>query len=174
MGKTETAHIGADIGLLQDRLQLTAEYFSIQNDKLLLDRSLALTSGFSNTVENVGSLQNRGLEFTLNYAIIKGKDLQWNFNFMISKDHNKITKLYGLTPAIYNRGGFTGVEIQRTGNLFLGQSLNNIYTYKFSKIAQVSDTAKLSGINFGRKIHPGTSCRWTGTATTSLMTTTVM
>lgn len=148
-------NIGADIGLLQDRLQLTAEYFDIRNDKLLMVRTLALTSGFKTVVFNVGALQNRGLEFTLNYAIVRSKELQWNFNFMISRDRNKITKLYGLTPAIYNKGGFTSVEIQRTGNLFVGESLNNIYTYKFAKIAQVSDTAKLSGINFGRTVHPG-------------------
>ncbi len=149
-------NIGAEIGLLHDRINLTADYFYIKNDKLLMDQTLATTSGFTNTVSNVGALQNKGVEFSLNYAIIKEKNLQWNFSFMISADHNKITKLYGNTTAIYNKGGYTGVEIQRTGNLFLGQSLNSIYTYKFSKIAQVGDTAKLSGINFGgRTVHPG-------------------
>ena len=74
---------------------------------------------------------------------------------MLSADRNKVTKLLGASP-IYNRGGFTGSEIQRTGNLFVGESINNIYAYKFQKIAQASDTAKLSGINFGgRTVHPG-------------------
>jgi hypothetical protein len=104
----------------------------------------------------VGALQNKGIEFTLDYAIVRKKDLQWNFRFMISRDVNKVTKLYGNTTAIYNKGGYTGVEIQRTGNYFVGQSINTIYSYKFSKIAQVGDTAQLSGINFGgRTVHPG-------------------
>jgi len=103
----------------------------------------------------VGSLRNKGIEISLNAALIKSKDLQWNFNFMLSADRNKVTKLFGPAP-IYNRGGFTGSEIQRTGNVFVGESLNNIYAYKFQKIAQVSDTAKLAGINFGgRTVHPG-------------------
>lgn len=154
--KQKQLNIGTDIGLLNDRLNLTADYFRINNDKLLIDQTLATTSGFTNTVANVGSLQNKGIEFTLDYAIVKQKDLQWNFRFMISRDVNKVTKLYGNTTAIYNKGGYTGVEIQRTGNYFVGQSINTIYSYKFLKIAQVGDTAKLSGINFGgRTVHPG-------------------
>ena len=149
-------NIGAEIGLLHDRLNLTMDYFHIKNDKLLLDQSLAPTSGFADKVFNVGSLSNKGVEFSLNYAIIRQKDLRWNFSFMISADHNKITKLFGQVPAIYNKGGYTGVEIQRTGNLFLGQSLNSIYAYKFAKIAQVGDSSKIAGINFGgRTVHPG-------------------
>ncbi|WP_431215295.1 hypothetical protein ACQ86N_11645 [Puia sp. P3] len=53
-------------------------------------------------------MTNKGLEFTLEYAIIKQKDLQWNFRFMISRDVNKVTKLSGNVPAIYNKGGYTG------------------------------------------------------------------
>ncbi|HWK05751.1 MAG TPA: TonB-dependent receptor [Puia sp.] len=154
--KQKQLNIGADIGIFNDRINLTADYFNIKNDKLLIDQTLALTSGFSNTVANVGALQNKGIEFTLDYAIVRKKDLQWNFRFMISRDVNKVTKLYGNTTAIYNKGGYTGVEIQRTGNYFVGQSINTIYSYKFSKIAQVGDTAQLSGINFGgRTVHPG-------------------
>jgi len=154
--KQKQLNIGTDIGIFNDRINLTADYFHINNDKLLIDQTLALTSGFNNTVANVGALQNKGIEFTLDYAIVRKTDLQWNFRFMISRDVNKVTKLYGNTTAIYNKGGYTGVEIQRTGNYFVGQSINTIYSYKFSKIAQVSDTAKLSGINFGgRTVHPG-------------------
>jgi len=154
--RQKQVNVGADIGLLNDRLNLTADYFHITNDNLLIDQSLALTSGFTNQVSNVGAMTNKGLEFTLDYAIVKQKDLQWNFRFMISRDVNRVTKLSGNVPAIYNKGGYTGVEIQRTGNYIVGQPVNTIYSYKFSKIAQVSDTAKLSTINFGgRTVHPG-------------------
>lgn len=148
-------NIGTDIALLKDRLNLTADYFHINNDHLLIDGNIAPTSGYKDKVVNVGALTNKGLEFTLDYAIVKQKDLQWNFRFMISHDANKVTKLVSASP-IYSLGGYTGTEIQRTGNFFVGQSVNSIYSYKFSKIAQAGDSAKLSGINFGgRSIAPG-------------------
>jgi len=148
-------NIGTDIALLKDRLNFTADYFSINNDHLLIDGNLAPTSGYTNKVVNVGAMTNRGLEFTVDYAIVKQKDLQWNFRFTISHDANKVTKLVSSSP-IYSYGGYTGTEIQRTGNFFVGKSVNSIYSYKFSKIAQAGDSAKLSGINFGgRSIAPG-------------------
>lgn len=142
-------NLGADIGLVNDRLNLTADYFTIKNDKLLIDRTLALTSGFNNQVANVGAMTNKGLELTVDYAIIKRKDLQWNFRFMISRDRNKVTKLYNNVTLIPNLGGFTGTAIQRTGNYILGQPVNGIYSLKFLKIAQPGDTAKLNKIDFG-------------------------
>jgi TonB-linked SusC/RagA family outer membrane protein len=153
--RQKQVNVGTDIGLLNDRLNLTADYFNIKNDNLLIDESLAPTSGFTNKVANVGALTNKGIEFTLDYAIVRQKDLQWNFKFMISRDRNRVTRLSGTLPAIYNRGGYTGTEIQRTGNFFVGQPVNSIYSLKYLKIAQYSDTAALAKINFQREVKPG-------------------
>lgn len=147
---------GMDVTLLNNRLNFTADYFNIVNDNLLMQQTLATTSGFTNTVANVGALKNTGVEFSINYAVVQKKDLQWNINLNLSADKNRITRLYGNTTAIYNKGGYTGVEIQRTGNLFVGQSINSIYTYKFEKIAQQADMDKIKDIDFGgRTVHPG-------------------
>lgn len=148
-------NVGVDIGLMHDRLNLVADYFDIKNDHLLIEQSVAPTTGFSTQISNVGVMSNKGFEFSMDYAILKQKDLQWNFRFMISRDKNRVVRLSSLLP-IYNRGGYTGTEIQRTGNYFVGQPVNSIYALKFSKIAQYSDTAALAKINFGgRTVHPG-------------------
>ncbi|MEX6690792.1 TonB-dependent receptor [Danxiaibacter flavus] len=154
--KQKQLDIGLELVLLKNRLNITADYFNIVNKDLLMVQTLNTTSGFSNQVSNVGALKNTGVEVNVNYAVIQKKDLQWNVMVNFSSDKNRITKLYGQTQAIYNKGGFTGVEIQRTGNLFVGESLNNIYTYKFDKIAQEGDKDALNGYNFaGRMVHPG-------------------
>jgi len=153
--RQKQVNVGTEIGLLNDRLNLTADYFNIKNDNLLIDESLAPTSGFNNKVANVGALTNKGIEFTLDYAIVRQKDLQWNFKFMISRDRNRVTRLSGSLPHIFNYGGYTGVDIQRTGNYFLGQPVNSIYTLKFLKIAQYSDTAALRKIVFNHQVEPG-------------------
>ncbi|MBE9583214.1 TonB-dependent receptor [Mucilaginibacter sp. JRF] len=154
--KQKQLNVGVDLGILDNRITLNADYFIIHNDDLLMQRTLSATTGFTNRIDNVGSLLNKGLELNLNAQIINQKDLQWSFSANISSYRNRITKLYGNVDAIYNYGGFTGVEIQREGNLFLNKSLNSIYTYKFEKIAQESDMARTAQIDYGgRTIRPG-------------------
>ncbi|RBQ11890.1 SusC/RagA family TonB-linked outer membrane protein [Pedobacter miscanthi] len=154
--KQKQLNLGLDIAILDNRLTFNADYFLIHNNDLLMRRTLSTTSGFNNTIANVGSLLNKGFDFNINGVILKGDDLKWNLGANISAYKSKITKLYGNVDAIYNYGGFTGVEIQREGNFFLNQPLNSIYTYKFEKIAQQSDMARIQGIDYGgRTIHPG-------------------
>ncbi|QNL49558.1 TonB-dependent receptor [Olivibacter sp. SDN3] len=154
--KQKQLNIGLDAAILNDRFSFSFDYFHINNDDLLMQRTLSLTSGFSNTIANVGALQNKGLEFVANAAILTEGDLKWNFSANISSYKNRITKLYGDVTAIYNQGGFTGVEIQREGNLFLGESINNIFVYQFDKIAQVEDMERVDGMDLGgRTVRPG-------------------
>lgn len=149
-------NIGLDFAILNDRVTFTAEYFHINNDGLLMTRSLSPTSGFKKTIANVGAMTNKGVEFSVNAVVLEQNDFRWSVSANLSTARNRITKLFGNVDAIYNKGGFTGVEIQREGNLFLGESVNSIYVLKFDKIAQESDMARISEMNFGgRTVQPG-------------------
>jgi TonB-linked SusC/RagA family outer membrane protein len=154
--KQKQLNLGVDVAILHNRIAFSADYFIIHNDDLLMKRTLSTTSGFSNTIDNIGALLNKGAEFNINAKLVDKDDFQWSLGLNISSYKNKVTKLYGSVDAIYNYGGFTGVEIQRTGNLFLDQPLNNIYTYKFDRIAQESDMDRIKNIDFGgHTIKPG-------------------
>lgn len=154
--KQKQLNLGLDAAVLNNRLSFSVDYFIIHNDDLLLERGLQPSGGYLTSISNVGSLLNKGIEFQVNAAIIKQDDLQWNLSANISSYKNKITKLYGRTPAIYSYGGYSNVDIQREGNLFLGQPLDNIYTYKFEKIAQQSDMDRIKNIDYGgRVVRPG-------------------
>ncbi len=154
--KQKQLNFGLDLGILNNRITLSTDYFIIHNDDLLMPRSIAGSYGFEKTIQNVGSLLNKGIEFNLNADIVEVKDFQWSVSANLSSYRNRVTKLFGDADAIYSYGGYTGVEIQREGNLFLGQSLNSIYTYKFDKIAQQEDMDRIKGIDYGgRTIRPG-------------------
>jgi hypothetical protein len=141
---------------LKDRLNLGFDVFYIQNEDLLMLKSLAPSSGFSNEISNVGALENKGFEFTLNAIPIKTRTINWDINFNISADKNKVTKLYEDMTEIYNLGGWTNNEIQREGNIFLGKSLNTIYVYQFDRIVQESDMDYVHSLQLGsRIIKPG-------------------
>jgi TonB-linked SusC/RagA family outer membrane protein len=149
-------NIGLDFGILNDRVTFSADYFHIENSGLLMKQTLSATSGFGYTINNVGTMTNRGVEFAVNARVLDINDFRWSISANLSSARNKVTRLYGDVNAIYNKGGFTGVEIQREGNYFVGQSVNSIYVMKFDKIAQQSDMDYVSTLDLGgRTIRPG-------------------
>jgi len=149
-------NLGLDFAAFNNRLSINANYFNTENDNLLVLRSITSISGYAQRLENVGSMRNKGIEFTINGSLIRNEDFTWDVSANISSAKNKITKLYGDVTEIYNTGGFTGNEIQATGNYFLGQSINSVYTYQFDKIMQESDIDAVSQLDLGgRTARPG-------------------
>jgi hypothetical protein len=101
-------------------------------------------------------MTNKGFEFSLNALVIDQGDFKWDVSANISFDKNEITKLYGDVDAIYNFGGFTGSEIQRTGNFFLNESLNTIYMWEFDRIIQEEDMPYVNSLSLpGKTLQPG-------------------
>ncbi|MGQ8336228.1 SusC/RagA family TonB-linked outer membrane protein [Sunxiuqinia sp. A32] len=154
--KQAQMNIGLDLGVLNNRLKVTAEYFNIVNSNLLMRRTLSTLTGYSSAIENIGEMTNKGFELSLSGEIVKTRDFNWDLSANISFDKNEVTKLYGNVDAIYNFGGFTGTEIQRTGNFFLGESLNTIYMWEFDRIIQEDDMAYVNSLELpGKTLQPG-------------------
>jgi TonB-linked SusC/RagA family outer membrane protein len=148
------ANIGLDMAFLNNRIRFSADVFNITNKNLLMTRSLPLTSGFSSAVENVGAIENKGVEFTVDAGIIRTRDFEWNVSANFSADKNKVTQLFGDVQAIYKYDDYG--SMQKTGNLFLGESRNAIYILKTGGIAQESDMSRLNQIDWnGRTVNPG-------------------
>ncbi len=137
-------YLGLDMAFLNTLLRLSLDGFFINNDNLLLKHSLALTSGYSEEWENIGSVTNRGFEMTVNATPIDTPDFTWNVSANLSLDHNKVNKLHGGVERILN-----GTE--RTGNIFLGESLNSIYTLECGGIATEANRSQWEGIDYNGK-----------------------
>ncbi|MDP4239888.1 MAG: TonB-dependent receptor [Bacteroidota bacterium] len=147
-------NFGLDMGFLKNRIHATADVFSIKNQDLLMTRAIFPSSGFSTEVVNVGAIENKGAELTVDVKAISTKDFQWNVSANISTDKNKVTQLYGKNDYILNYDGDR--NLQKEGNLFVGQSRNTIYIWKTGGIAQESDMDRLSKIDWGgRTVRPG-------------------
>ena len=152
--KQQQYNVGFDTRFLKNRFGVSVDMFFIKNKDLLMTRPLALTTGYGNTIENIGAIENKGVEVTLDANIINTKDFKWNMSANISADKNKVTKLFGNAREILKIDGDR--NISREGNLFIGQSRNTIYTFKSGGIAQASDMDRLNKYDFmGRKVNPG-------------------
>jgi TonB-linked SusC/RagA family outer membrane protein len=152
--KQKQWNIGLDMAFLQSRIRLSVDAFLIENKDLLMSHSLPTTTGYGSTIENIGAIQNKGLEFSLNANLLRTQGWEWNFAATLSMDKNKVTRLYGNTDVVYNIDNDR--NIQNTGNLFLGQSRNTIYMWQTGGIAQAVDMEALGRINWnGYNVNPG-------------------
>jgi len=84
--KNRSLNFGVDFRFFK-KLYGSFDIYKRTTEDMLLAVGLSRTSGFSSATKNVGSMENRGVEFQLDYDIIARKDLNWTVGFNIS--HNK-------------------------------------------------------------------------------------
>jgi TonB-linked SusC/RagA family outer membrane protein len=135
--KQQQYNLGLDLDLAGGRVQFSADAFYIKNKDLLMTHSLPATTGFSEIVENIGAITNKGVEFSVNATVLKAGDFEWNVSATLSADKNEVTQLYGNKDVVYNINADRNLE--KTGNLFLGESRNTIYILQTGGIAQAID-----------------------------------
>ena len=90
---TRQLDIGIDIGLFDDRVNLSADYFVKTTEDLLLNRLIPGISGFSSVTENIGKVENKGFEFDIRGAIVSGRNFTWSSSFNISFITNEVLEL---------------------------------------------------------------------------------
>lgn len=134
--KVNTIDIGYELGLYDNRVNLELDFYQRTTNDLLLQAALPPTTGFSSAMNNIGKLENKGLEFTLNTENIATKNFQWNTSFNISFNRNKILELTRGQTFITANGSY---EPQFTRPLYIsqiGQPAGMIMGYIFDGIYQ--------------------------------------
>lgn len=92
--QTTQFNAGADVGLFNNRLSITGDYYVKTTSDLLLFIPLPRTSGFASTLTNIGEMENRGIELALNTINMDG-DFTWRSNLNFSMNKNKVLSLVG-------------------------------------------------------------------------------
>jgi len=95
---TTQLNLGLDLGLFDNRIVLSADFYNKQTKDLLLARPLPTSSGFGTITENVGSVENKGVELSLTTDNLAGRDLTWTTRINFSLNRNKVLELYGDQP----------------------------------------------------------------------------
>lgn len=101
---------GIDLGLFDNRLNITFEYYTRTTKNLLYSRPLSLATGFSSYLANIGKLQNKGYELDIRSTNVETKDFQWNSSLNLGHNSNKILKLDGDLGQVTS-----GVSIHKVG-----------------------------------------------------------
>jgi len=132
--QTATSNVAIDYGFLNNRVNGSIEYYYRNTTNLLNNIAQSAGTNFSNQiVANIGSMENKGVEFTINFQPIRSKNVTWDIAFNATYNENKITKL-----TISNDPKFAGTQYGGisggTGNTILinsvGYSRGSFYVFK--------------------------------------------
>ncbi len=93
--RQDEIELGFDAGLFDNRLGIEFSYYKQKVTDLLLPRVLAPSSGFGSRFENVGNLENTGLEVLLRGAPIRTPDFNWDVTATFSTNKNEVTNVAG-------------------------------------------------------------------------------
>ena len=133
--KSNQTNIGLDLGLFNNRVEVTADVYYKRTDDLLLRLSLPAyvgTTGQGSTAPpyaNIGSLENKGIEFTLNTINMQRQDFLWKSNFNISMNRFKVLKLNS-ESGVYDQTLQQGSDVTVVTRSAVGQTLGQFYGYK--------------------------------------------
>ncbi len=142
--KSSTTEVGADVGLLNNRLNISAAYYNrITSDKLAYI-ALPSSSGIDQIRTNNGTMRNRGLELDLGYKIIASEKWNWQVNANAAYVRNKIIKLPN-NGNDGNRQGGTQVYDPASRSLIWvegfqeGQEWGDVYGFRMKGIIRTGE-----------------------------------
>ena len=153
--KRET-NIGLDFSILQNRISGSVDYYNRQIHNLLFWYDVPSPPNLYNqTLANVGVLENKGVEVTLNFVPVKTKDFEWNSGVNYSTNTNKLKSLSNdvyKTSTDYLLVGAIFPPIQTFSHLLkVGGPVGNFYGFKVTGIG--NDPADVA--NYGQWIYEG-------------------
>ncbi|WP_308991275.1 TonB-dependent receptor [Mariniflexile litorale] len=132
---TYSSNVGLDLSLFNNRIELIADVYYKKTKDLLLEVPLPAfvgTSGNGSTSApwvNIGSLENKGLELTLNTVNYDIKDFSWNSNFIFSLNRNKVLSLNN-EAGVLNKTLQQGSDVTNVTRTAVGQPVGQFYGYK--------------------------------------------
>ena len=151
---TNQLDCGIDLGVLNDRVTLSFDYFDKRTQNLLFDKPLPNTTGFSSVQTNVGEVQFNGFDIEVNTKNVKTKNFSWNTNFVWSFVKNKVlslpdngrdkNRIGGYTIKTYGKdsdGNTVQTGTEEFGGIAEGESLYSFYGYKCAGILKTQEEA---------------------------------
>jgi TonB-linked SusC/RagA family outer membrane protein len=133
--KKEETNIGVDYGLWDNRLTGSLDLYRRVTRDLLMDYSVPTPPYLYNTIRaNAASMENKGIEFQLNFAAIDQKDLKWNTSVNYSTNRNRLLSLsdknFQLAAGYFDAGTTEEPIQQPIARIQIGQPIGNFWGFK--------------------------------------------
>lgn len=152
--KTAQIDGGVELGLFNNRVNLEADYYYRKSTDMLLDAPVARSSGYSVITKNIGSMENKGIELSLNTVNISNRDFTWTSTFNISMNRNKVLSLATPAPIFSGNPNF----LSNTGIIKVGEPVASFWGLVRLGVwteAERAEAAKYASYRGGKPILPG-------------------
>jgi TonB-dependent starch-binding outer membrane protein SusC len=116
---------GLDFGILNGRVSGVIDAYYKGTDDLLLNRPLPSQVGFTSITSNVGSIENRGIEFQLTTQNVRTRNFRWETTVNLSRNRNEITALFDDEP--FSTGFGSRVDVGQPLGVFYGHQANGFF-----------------------------------------------
>ncbi|GAB3254854.1 TonB-dependent receptor [Larkinella harenae] len=148
---TTQADIGVDVGLLNNRITLTADAYLKRTRDLLLDITIPSTSGYASAIKNLGKVQNKGVEISVSSRNIDGA-FRWNTDVNFALNRNKVLDIGGVSQIF--AGGVANIgQNLNSGIIRVGEPLGSFYGYVTDGLYQTTD--ELAALSDPQARKPG-------------------
>jgi hypothetical protein len=126
---TEQLNLGLDFSILNGRLQFTADYYNKKTSDLLNSVQLARSTGYTNSLRNVGKISNKGFEFSISSHFFSTRSFKWDLDANITFNRSKVLELYAGKDIL--AGQLQMIRFTDWGNTYrVGEPLGIIYGYQ--------------------------------------------
>jgi len=139
---TRQWNVGLESSFLAGRLSFELNYYNKYTSDLLLNVPIAGKTGFSSTIQNVGAMSNKGVEFEINSTNIDTRDFKWTSSFQISHNENLVEKL----PISFSQYSRDWVRLQQ------GSPMYSFWLYKQLYVDPKTGNAVYEDVNEDGKI----------------------
>ncbi|MGI8635770.1 MAG: hypothetical protein ACR2KZ_10245, partial [Segetibacter sp.] len=153
--------IGIDLSLFKNRINLVADYYDKRNKDMLFNVQTPSLTGFTSAIVNLGEVQNKGYEFSMNTRNLVGA-FNWSTNFNITFNRNKVLamstandKIFGSTS---DKGNTNVTMVGSPIGVFYGRNAIGVFNsdaeaaaYKAQPLAKAGDI-KFKDVNGDGKI----------------------
>lgn len=137
--KTDSWNFGLDFGFFNNRISGSLEYYDMSTHDMIMNQRLPEFTGFPNITTNLGQVDNKGVELSLNTLNVNNDALQWSTTFGFSYNKNEIKHLYYEYENVVDAEGkvIGRKEMDdKTNGWFIGQPISNIWYYRVTGIWQ--------------------------------------
>ncbi|MEX2567733.1 MAG: TonB-dependent receptor [Cyclobacteriaceae bacterium] len=93
--KTFQTDIGLELGMFNNRLTFELDLYRKLTEDMLLNAPVPSSSGYTQVTQNIGSMENKGIEFALNSVNVVKNNFKWDTHFNISRNKNTVLELTG-------------------------------------------------------------------------------
>jgi hypothetical protein len=136
---TITRNIAADISLFGGRLTITPEFYMNTTRDLLYKSPISTTSGYTTQQQNIGKVENKGFELTINGDILRGKDYVLSANLTLGRNKMTVKELNASDDVLYNNSTRFSSSGKDDYILQVGGEVGLFYGYVYDGLYTVSD-----------------------------------